>query len=153
MHIYVDADACPVKDIIVRLARQYSVPVTMVTDTSHQLHDGYSRIITVDKARDSADLALINLVHCGDIVVTQDYGVAALALSKHCHPIHQNGMLYTSQNMGRHLLEQHLGQKMRRSGKRIHGQRKRTPQDDRAFESAFCSLLISLCSPRKELSR
>ena len=95
MRIYVDADACPVKEIIVKQAKQFSVQVIMVSDTSHELRDGYSTIQTVDKSRDSADLAIINQVQCGDIVVTQDYGVAAMALAKNCHPIHQNGMLYT----------------------------------------------------------
>lgn len=82
MQILVDADACPVKGIIVKIARQYKLPVTMVIDTSHELNDSYSTVITVDKARDSVDIALINLVKTGDIVVTQDYGVAAMALGK-----------------------------------------------------------------------
>ena len=82
MEIYVDADACPVKEIIVREAKKRKIPVTMVIDTSHELSDGYSRIITVDKARDSVDIKLINLVSPGDLVVTQDFGVAAMALGK-----------------------------------------------------------------------
>ncbi len=150
MRIYVDADACPVKEIIVKLAKQFSVQVIMVSDTSHELRDGYSTILTVDKSRDSADLAIINQVQCGDIVVTQDYGVAAMALAKNCHPIHQNGMLYTAQNMDRLLFERHLGQKMRRSGKKTHGNRKRTAEDNRAFEKALFALLGSLCGFRKD---
>lgn len=152
MRIFVDADACPVKEIIVRLAKQFSIPVTMISDTSHELSDGYSTIITVDKSHDSADLALINRVHSGDIVVTQDYGVAAMALSKCCYPIHQNGMLYTSQNIDRLLFERHLGQKIRRSGQKTHSTRKRTAQDDRNFEKSFYELLVSLCSQGKDQS-
>lgn len=150
VRIYVDADACPVKGIIVRLAKEFSIPVTMVSDTSHELQDGYSTVVTVDKSHDSADLALINLAGHGDIVVTQDYGVAAMALAKSCHPIHQNGVLYTSQNIDRLLFERHLGQKMRRSGKKTHRNHKRTAEDDRAFEKALFDLLCSLCGLRKD---
>jgi len=76
MNILVDADACPVKEIIVRLAKKQKVPVIMLTDTSHLLDDGYSKVITVDKGRDSADIRLVNLAGSGDIVVAQDFGVA-----------------------------------------------------------------------------
>ena len=82
MKILVDADACPVKDIVVRLARDKNLKVMMFIDTSHLLNDGYSEVITVDKARDSADFALIGRTLRGDIVVTQDFGVAAMALAK-----------------------------------------------------------------------
>ena len=150
MQIYVDADACSVREILVGEAKRRNIPVTMVTDTSHEIYDGYSRVITVDKARDSADLKLINLVQAGDIVVTQDYGVAAMALSKHAHPIHQSGMLYTSENMDRLLFERHLGQKVRRSGGRTRGARKRTAGDDRAFEQALCALLDRLASGKDQ---
>ena len=74
MQILVDADACPVKQIIVQMAKQRNIPVTMLIDTSHELNDGYSRVITVDKAADSVDYALMGLLTRDDIVVTQDYG-------------------------------------------------------------------------------
>lgn len=75
MEILVDADACPVKEIIVNLAKEKEVPVTMIIDTAHLLNDGYSRVLTVDKGADSVDFALIGLLKKGDIVVTQDYGL------------------------------------------------------------------------------
>ncbi|MCL1842276.1 MAG: DUF188 domain-containing protein, partial [Defluviitaleaceae bacterium] len=75
MKILVDADACPVKEIIVRLARQRKIPVTMLIDTSHQLNDGYSTVITVDKQADSVDFALMGLLCREDVVITQDYGL------------------------------------------------------------------------------
>lgn len=87
MRILVDADACPVKGIVVEMARQRGIPVLMVTDTSHRIQDGYSQVITVDKGRDSADLRLANEMEPGDIVVTQDFGVAALALGKGCRAL------------------------------------------------------------------
>ncbi len=142
--IYVDADACPVKEIIVRVARERSLPVVMVLDTSHEWEDGYSQVVTVDRERDGADIALINRTQKGDLVVTQDYGVAALALGKGASALNQNGLVYNSQNMDRLLFERHLGQKVRRAGGRTGNMRKRSALDDENFEKALRSVLFSL---------
>ena len=141
MQILVDADACPVKEIIVRQAKKRSLPVVMLLDTSHVWNDGYSTVITVDKGRDSADIRLANLLQPGDLVVTQDYGVAAMALGKGARAMNQNGMHYDSGNMDQLLFERHLGQKVRRAGGRTTGAKKRTRQDDEAFEAALVRLL------------
>ena len=83
MRILVDADACPVKQIIVRLAKERNIHVTMLIDTSHQLDDGYSEVITVDKQADSVDFSLMGLLAADDVVVTQDaFEIAKTALSK-----------------------------------------------------------------------
>ncbi len=149
MKILVDADACPVKDIIVQTARRYSLQVLMFIDTSHLLEDGYSEVITVDKARDSVDIALINKAGAGDIVVTQDYGVATMALSKKAYSINQNGLVYNKDNIDRLLFERFLSQKIRRSGGKTSNQRKRSREDDDRFKSAFTRLVeqaLSSCS-------
>jgi uncharacterized protein YaiI (UPF0178 family) len=135
MRILVDADACPVKEIIVRIARSHGIPVTMLMDTSHVLDDGYSTVITVDKGRDSADLRLVNLIQPGDLVVTQDYGVAAMSLSRGAAVLNQNGMAYSGENMDRLLFERALGQKIRRAGGKAGKNRKRTAENDRSFET------------------
>jgi uncharacterized protein YaiI (UPF0178 family) len=141
MHILVDADACPVKDIIIRLAKERKIPVTMIIDTSHELNDGYSTVITVDKARDSVDIKLINLVEREDIVVTQDYGVAAMGLGKGAKVLNQNGLIYSDNNIDRLLFERHIGQKVRRAGGRTSSIKKRSKDNDEAFEKAFLKLL------------
>lgn len=141
MKILVDADACPVKDIIVQTAKDRSIPVTMLIDTSHVLADGYSTVITVDKGRDSADIRLVNLICPGDLVVTQDYGVAAVSLARGAKALNQNGLVYSDENMDRLLFERALGQKIRRSGKRFGKIRKRTSDDDAAFRLALEDLL------------
>lgn len=140
MKILVDADACPVKNIIVKIAREYKVPVVMFIDTSHTLDDGYSEIIVVDKGADSVDIALINKLSKGDIVVTQDYGVAAMALPKGANAINQNGLVYTAENIDKLLFERFLSQKVRRSGGRTANVRKRNNDDDERFERAFREL-------------
>lgn len=141
MEIFVDADACPVKNIIVELAKKYHLAVTMIIDTSHILNDGYSKVITVDKGRDSADIKLINLVNRQDIVVTQDYGVAAMALGKGAVPMSQNGLIYSDDNIDRLLFERHLGQKSRRIGKKTSSVKKRTKENDEDFYNALVSLI------------
>lgn len=137
MKILVDADACPVKNIIVEIAGEYKLEVLMFVDTSHILRDSYSTVITVDKARDSVDIALINKTGKGDVVVTQDYGVAAMALSKKAYAINNNGKLYTADNIDRLLFERHLSQKIRRAGGKTSGMHKRTREDDKLFGEAF----------------
>ncbi len=141
MQILVDADACPVKEIIVRIAKKNKIPVTMIIDTSHELYDGYSTIITVDKARDSVDIKLINLLKREDIVVTQDYGVAAMGLGKGAKVLNQNGLIYSDNNIDRLLFERHIGQKVRRAGGRTGSVKKRSKEDDDNFERALLKLI------------
>ena len=141
MRILVDADAGPVKQIIVRLAREKNVPVTMLIDTSHEIRDGYSTVITVDKQADSVDFALMGLLRQEDIVVTQDYGLAAMVIGKGARAVNQNGLIFSDANMDKLLMERHIGGKIRRSGGRTKGPAKRTKEDDDRFEAAFLRLL------------
>ena len=141
MRVLVDADACPVKQIIVRLAKQRNIPVIMLIDTSHELSDGYSRVITVDKQADSVDFALMSMLSADDVVVTQDYGLAAMVLGKGARAINQNGLIYSNENIDRLLMERHIGQKTRMSGGRTKGPAKRVREDDVRFEAAFEGLL------------
>jgi len=141
MQVLVDADACPVKQIIVRLAKVRDIPVTMIIDTSHELYDGYSAIITVDKQADSVDFALMGLLARDDIVVTQDFGLAAMVLGKGARAINQNGLIFTNENIDKLLLERHIGQRVRRGGGRTKGPSKRTRVDDERFEAALIKML------------
>jgi uncharacterized protein YaiI (UPF0178 family) len=141
MQILVDADACPVKQSIVRIARQHNIPVTMLHDTSHEMNDGYSKVITVDKAADSVDYALMALLTRDDIVVTQDHGLAAMVIGKGAKALNQNGLVFTDKNMDMLLMERHIGQKVRRSGGRTKGPAKRSKDDDITFETALERLI------------
>lgn len=141
MQILVDADACPVKEIIVRTAKGFGLPVTMFIDTAHELDDGYSKVITVDQDRDSVDFALMKVLTKEDLVVTQDFGLAALVLGKGAQALNQNGMVYTNENIDKLLFERYLGQKVRRGGGRTANPRKRTAEDNQRFEAALLRLL------------
>ena len=149
MKILVDADACPVKEIIVKIARELSLPVIMLIDTSHVLNDGYSTVIMVDKGMDNVDFALINRATAGDIVVTQDYGLAAMALSKRTYVINQNGLIYTKDNIDKLLFERHLSKEIRRSGGKTKNPRKRETYQDDNFEKTFRGLCQTALKEQK----
>ena len=138
MKILIDADACPVTRIAEAIARRHGIPVILLCDTSHVLTSEYSTVRTVGEGADAVDIALINLCGRDDIVVTQDYGVAALALGKGARAIHQSGRWYTDENIDGLLMERHLARKARRSGKHhLKGLARRTEEDDRRFAERF----------------
>lgn len=143
MHIYIDADACPVVGITEDIATKYNIPVTLLCDTNHVLTSDYSEVIVVGAGADAVDYKLISICHRGDIVVTQDYGVAAMALGKGAFAIHQSGKWYTNENIDQMLMERHLNKKARRASSRNHikGPRKRTDEDDQRFAESFEKLL------------
>jgi uncharacterized protein YaiI (UPF0178 family) len=146
MTIYVDADACPVVRETVDAAKRRGVPVVLLCDTNHALSSDYAQVMVIGAGADAVDFALVNRAKSGDIVVTQDYGVAAMALSRGAHPIHQSGMWYTSGNIEGLLAERHIHKKIRKASARHHlkGPRKRTAQDDRRFSESLERLIQSL---------
>ncbi len=146
MRILVDADACPVVRIVEAVARRHSLPVTLLCDTNHVLWSEYSEVRTIGAGRDAVDLALVNLCQRGDIVVTQDYGVAAMALGKGAHGIHQSGQWYTDDNIDGLLMQRHAAQKARRASGKHHfkGPPKRTREDDLRFEQSLVQLIEAI---------
>ena len=139
MRVFVDADACPVVGIIEKVAREHNVPVTLLCDTNHVLFSDYSEVIVVGAGADAVDYKLISICHKADIVVSQDYGVAAMALGKGAYAIHQSGKWYTNENIDQMLMERHLNKKARRASRKNHlkGPRKRTSEDNERFRESF----------------
>lgn len=141
MQLWIDADACPVVNIAIRVAARHGVEVTLVCDDAHHMQREGARTITVSRGADSADLMLVNLVHKGDCVVTQDYGLAALCLARGAKPMDQNGRIYDENNIDSLLGMRHISQKVRRAGGRMKGPPKRTKEQDDWFEQALESVL------------
>jgi hypothetical protein len=143
MNIYVDADACPVVRIVERIAKKYHIPTILLCDTNHVLTSDYSEVKIIGAGADAVDFAIIGLCKKGDIVVTQDYGVAAMALGKGAYGIHQSGRWYTNDNIDQLLMERHLAKKARNASKKHHlkGPAKRTADDDKRFEESFEKLI------------
>lgn len=113
------------------------------SDTNHVLSSDYSEIKIIGAGADAVDFALINLCHKGDIVVTQDYGVAAMALGRGAYAIHQSGRWYTNENIDRLLMERHMAKKARMGKGKHHlkGPAKRTQEDDDRFRESFEKLV------------
>jgi len=141
--VLIDADACPVAALAERLAQRHGLPCTLLCDEHHLLFSDYSRVQVVASGADAVDFALVNLCRAGDVVVTQDYGVAAMALGKGAWAIHQSGRLYTHENIDQLLMERHLARKARTDRGKHHrkGPARRTREDDLRFEQAFDQLL------------
>lgn len=143
MQILVDADACPVVEIVEKIAAQYQIPCILLCDTNHVLYSEYSTVKVIGAGADAVDYALITLCHKDDVVVSQDYGVAAMALGKGAYAIHQSGKWYTNDNIDQLLMERHLAKKARMSKGKHHlkGPTKRTENDDQRFKESFTKLL------------
>ena len=144
--ILVDADACPVVPQVEAVARKYQVATTLLCDTNHILTSKYSAVRVISAGADAVDLALINSCRHGDIVVTQDYGVAALALGKGAYAIHQNGWQYDNENIDGLLAERHFASKARRSHQKLHlhGPAKRIQEDNDRFVLGLENLIRML---------
>lgn len=146
MTVFIDADACPVVRIAVEEAKKRSIPVVCVCDTSHVIGDEYVKCVIVDKGRDSTDIAVVNLCGENDVVVTQDYGVASMALAKKSKCINQNGLCYTENNIDSLMAVRHMASTERRKNSKHHlkGPKKRTAEDDVNFRNAFVKLLDNM---------
>ena len=145
MRILVDADACPVKDVIIEVAQEFSIQVIMVNSISHysDFNDGVQHII-VDNIPQAADMVIINKVQKGDIVITQDYGLAALILEKCGNALHHTGKIYTGDKIEHLLFKRHLAAKIRRSGGKTQGPKAFTKQDKENFRMALQKLVLKL---------
>lgn len=140
MKIIIDADACPVTDITVTTAKKHKIECIIVCDNTHFIQKSDAETIIVDKGADSADCRIANLAQKGDIVITQDYGLAALVLGKGGKALNQNGLIYTDSNIENLLFTRYIGKKERMAGNRTKGPKKRTLQNDKDFLKSllFC---------------
>ena len=141
MRILIDADGCPVVDLTVRIAKKHGIECTILCDTSHEFNRDGAKTVVVEKGADSVDFKIVNLVDKGDIVVTQDYGLAAMCLAREAIPVSQNGLVYTDKNIDQLLFTRYVSKKIRNAGGRIKGPSKRTPEQDKAFESTLERLI------------
>lgn len=131
--VLIDADGCPVVDLTIRICRACSVPVLILCDTAHRIERDGAETMVFDKGADSVDFALVNRVRPGDVVITQDYGLAAMCLSRRARVLNQNGLEYTADNIDGLLEQRHHSKKLLRAGKHLKGPAKRTKEQDEAF--------------------
>lgn len=144
MKIFVDADGCPVVDIAIKVAKENIIHIIVVKNYAHKINDSYAEIVTVDISRDSADYYIVNKAAKGDIVVTQDYGLAAMCLSKGSIPINQNGLIISPDNIDGMLNRRHLNQQLRRQKIYNSKFKKRNPLADLEFEKSLRNLISNI---------
>lgn len=143
MVIYVDADGCPVVNITIEVAKKHKLRVVVVKNYAVQVEDDYAEIVTVDISRDSADYYIANHIKKGDILVSQDYGLAAMGLAKEAICINQNGLIIGKDNIDGILNRRHLHQKLRRENKIYSKFKKRNPQANEDFMKSLDSLVYN----------
>jgi len=146
MTIFIDADGCPVVSIAIECAKSYGIETIIVCDSAHHFDYPSVRTITVTKGADSADFRIVNMISAGDIVITQDYGLAAMCLSRRGIVINQNGFVYTDENIDSMLLARHTARKIRNAGGRLKGPSKRTRDMDAAFRRTLENILSQTLS-------
>ena len=136
-NLLIDADACPVIDLALFISSQYEIKPILFCDTSHRIERENVITIIVPKGPDSVDFKLVNTLTKGDIVITQDYGLAAMCLAKGAFVIDQNGREMTSDNIDQLLAFRYESAKIRRAGGRTKGPKKRTEKNNFSFEMNF----------------
>lgn len=143
--IMVDADACPVKQEIVQTARLYQVDVMMVASYDHYLApiEGVL-MVQVDRSAESADLYIANRLFAGDILVTQDFGLATIGLSKKAIVLSNRGQIYNDQIIDYLLETRHQHAKLRRRGKHSKGPKPFSSEDRNKFQQTLTKVLKHL---------
>ena len=142
MRILVDADACPGKSFIEKAAKEYKIEVILYCDMNHILESDYSVIKYVESGFQSVDIVVANETKSGDIVITQDFGVAAMVLGKKAYAMGPKGYIYNDDNIEGLLFERHLSQKIRRGGGKTSHPKKRTADDDERLYKNLVKLIM-----------
>ena len=141
MKILVDADGCPVVDIVVKKAKAKEIRCILICDSAHYFAKVGAETFTVSTGADSVDYALVNMIEKDDIVITQDYGLAAMCLAKKALVVNQDGKIYDNENISGLLESRHIAKKIRNSGGRIKGNSKRKIEQDVMFENTIDKLI------------
>ncbi|NPC93346.1 YaiI/YqxD family protein [Bacillus sp. WMMC1349] len=141
--IFVDADACPVKDEVLKVAADYQVKVKFVASFEHfQITRNEQEDWTyVDRHKEAADLYIANHVQAGDLVITQDIGLASLLLGKKVIVISERGFLFEEKSIDIALYRRHISQKLRKSGHYTKGPKKLVKEDKERFVKQLQKIL------------
>jgi len=142
MKILIDADACPrsVLQTCIRLGRTYDIPVWTVASFNHDVASDHPIVVGNDSQE--ADMKIMNITEAGDVVITGDWGLAAMVLGKGAKCVSPMGKKFYSEKIGFMLEEREAKAKFRREGGRTKGPKKRTPEDDRRFELCLGKVLL-----------
>jgi hypothetical protein len=138
--LLIDGDGCPVMDIAIQVAKEWGINCTIFCDTAHLIEKPGVQTVMIQKGQDAVDFVIANRVKVGDIVITQDHGLAAMILSKKGYVINPSGFVYTEENIDQLLFRRHIVKAARKTGTRLKGPKKRQKKDDEKFKDAFWKL-------------
>lgn len=141
MKVLIDADGCPVVDLAVQLCNAFCVQCVILCDTAHELSCHSAEVLILDKGADSVDFALVNRVNPGDLVITQDYGLASMCIARQARVLHQDGWEYTHYNIDALLFQRHASRKFRASGGHVKGPSKRNRAQNDSFKNTLTQIL------------
>jgi len=141
MKIIIDGDGCPVIKETEVLAKKYGLDLLIISDYNHNLKSNYGELVKVSQASDSADFYIFNRIKKGDILVSQDLGLSAMALSKHALCINQNGDILTNDNIDFLLQNRHISSKLRREQRIYSKIKKREAYQDSLFTKNLKTLI------------
>lgn len=142
--IMIDSDASPVKDIVIDEAKKHGLKVVLVASYAHystKIHPAHVETIYVDSAKEAADYRIMQLLQKDDILITQDYGLASLALGKKAKVLHHKGFEYDNDNIANLLESRYISAKIRKSGKRTKGPKPFTREDAETFRRLLNHML------------
>lgn len=145
MRLIIDGDGSPVKDTTIEIAEKYQLPVVIVTSIDHYSTKEYPEFVTfvyVDRGQDSADFKIVSVIQPPDILITQDYGLASLTISKAFAILHQSGMRYTKMNIDSLLEQRFYGAQMRKANKRTKGPKAYTEEDRQIFRTNLEKIIL-----------
>ncbi|WP_097149002.1 YaiI/YqxD family protein [Ureibacillus acetophenoni] len=151
LQLLIDADACPVIDLALSISSRYEIKPILYCDTSHRIERENAITIMVPKGPDSVDFKLVNAVTKYDIVITQDYGLAAMCLAKGAFVVDQNGREMTPENIDQLLAFRYESAKFRRAGGRTKGPKKRTEENNLSFERKFQQICERAIMKKREV--
>ena len=141
MRIFIDADGCPVVNETVNIAKKSKIPVVIVKNYAHVINSAYAEVVTVDLSSDSADYYIVNHMEKGDLVITQDNGLAAMALAKEGIVINQNGYMIDNDNIDAMLSTRHINRELRQRGVYVSKPKKRVKSNNKKYEITLKNLL------------
>jgi uncharacterized protein YaiI (UPF0178 family) len=141
--LYVDADACPVKDEVYRVADRYKLPVFVVCNSWIRTPaEPRITLVVVDEGPDVADDWIAERAGAGDVVITADIPLAQRVLAAGAQAVHPAGRPFTADNIGGALAGRAIGEHLRSMGEITGGPKAFTPADRSRFLQALDAAVV-----------
>ena len=141
MKIIVDGDSSPVLNLVTTTAKEYGLELLIVKNYNHNIESDYGVVVTVDNIKEAADLYIANHIEKGDILVTQDYGLASMVLGKSTYVINPSGKILDDSNIDLLLNQRHINKELRQKHNIYSKFKKRDRKDNISFEDNLIYLI------------